>query len=408
MFSFIKKMIVLFIATFASTFAWTGETDGYTQVAPQFIPVKSFSPRFLVEHSPIKLAQLNFDQPKIPMENMVGRLTKQSVEDFFADFAEEKGLLKANISGRDAMRTCIAVNIPTVQTYAAQFIADITIAPPCVVDGKNNHWFLKAVSNNHIGEIKNLLFLNNNRGIFSRLPIDIDIVIPEYFFAYYKEPPERHYIFPENEGVPAYKLKTDRNYFYLVKAADGVSLDSLFEQKRYTTLAAALREFAKALAAIHQHFMAKDSVPETFNPQKIVELYQTITHGDAHWGNIFFDESTGKISFIDNETFLRSFEKGSIIAHEMEKLLFYSTRRFGQCDAIIYNKEQCVTAINANIFFLREYIANYPPEQQQALRDYLLNVVPKLNELGPINRTSHQEAITLWNQNILLLTAPSK
>ncbi|MCA9509010.1 MAG: hypothetical protein KC505_11365, partial [Myxococcales bacterium] len=70
-----------------------------------------------------------------------------------------------------------------------------------------------------------------------------------------------------------------------------------------------------------------------------------------------------------------------------------------------FNAELCKISIDANIYFINQYIANYPLEYQEALIHYLQMVLGFLVEQGNINKHSHPDANYYWKQQISSLNA---
>ncbi|MCA9507844.1 MAG: hypothetical protein KC505_05425, partial [Myxococcales bacterium] len=275
--AFIIKLMIFFYLNINVLMAYNqASIAGYNQAysLSEFVgkeKLDNFKPAFLEQHG--RVSVLNFNEPKIIETNIYPRLSKETVEDFFVDFAFEHNFFNATVNANNSY-ACVDSEVHPISSYFAQFIAEIKIKPACAKNINNSRWFLKEVNGANSGEIKNLAFLNMNRKIFSYFPHDIAIVIPHYFFSYSEEKSSNLGVIT-NFGVPSYSLPRDKNYFYLIEAAKGEDLASIFAKKDFNLLALALKDFAKALAFIHQYFMDRNSLPHQFDPKHVLEYYRT-------------------------------------------------------------------------------------------------------------------------------------
>lgn len=98
-------------------------------------------------------------------------------------------------------------------------------------------------------------------------------------------------------------------YFYLKRFAQGLKRDSSRELKMFYNVGYALSKF-------HQRF-----------EEKVLGAYlgRTYIHGDCHAQNIFYDEDTGKVTLIDNESLALGLDKKSSGVNDIVDLYLLHT-----------------------------------------------------------------------------------
>ncbi len=372
--------------------------DGYdsptifNNIAPQ--QSQGFNPNFLRLRSPLpKVFDLSEPQASdIKVAPLTEALSATSV--FKILVADRERFFNPTITAQD-LSNCVEINLPPLQSKFATFLSEIKIKEMCAKDSESTHWFLKEVSRNNLAEIENLLFLNKNRKIFLSFPNDIKFFLPDYFYSYIKQGLSNSQDL-RNPRIIEYNLPENRDYFYFIKAAPGLSLATIFKQKNYSLLQTALKDFAKSMAFFHQHFMDFASIPKTFDRYYAANYFRTIIHNDAHWGNVFYEAASGSLSFIDNESIIKSTTGGEGIIIEMNKLLFYSASSFGNCNLSTFNNQECKISIDAGIYFLKNYVSNYPLKYQPVLKEYLYTLLVALNRTGVVNKFITADAVTYW------------
>lgn len=131
--------------------------------------------------------------------------------------------------------------------------------------------------------------------------------------------------------------------------------------------------FGRALGLLHTHFMRYN------NPQD-ASTWRTVVHGDCHRGNVLYDDGTGRIYFIDNESMaLVLNDQNKIDAQKMINPILVdlwgqnNMRHF--CLPIsFYGDEHKAMIEKCSLFsisFLKAYLDAYPLERRQAMANYI-------------------------------------
>lgn len=100
-------------------------------------------------------------------------------------------------------------------------------------------------------------------------------------------------------------------YFYLKRFANGLKRESAREKKMFYDVGYALSKF-------HQRF--EDNLEGVF-------LRPTYIHGDCHAQNIFYDEESGRVTLIDNETFALGLDKKSVGVNDLVDIYLLHTAK---------------------------------------------------------------------------------
>jgi hypothetical protein len=115
------------------------------------------------------------------------------------------------------------------------------------------------------------------------------------------------------------------------------------------------QKVGKALALFHLEFM-------NYRHSKDPAAWTTMVHGDFHLGNVFFDEKTSRVYFIDNA--------GMEMDNPYKDLEFLaSLMMHGFSDAV--DSPASFKLLNFIRYFIKGYLSAYPLEKRTALCEYL-------------------------------------
>lgn len=125
-------------------------------------------------------------------------------------------------------------------------------------------------------------------------------------------------IFPE--AYLSYSYNGKKHTLSLMPKAEGITFSDFTENygKNPSSvylekLVDAYKKAGTALGNFHKHFMGPDKGETSLN---------TVRHADLHRNNIFYDESTGTVSFIDNETMMQRFNERDNAIYDVHKLIY--------------------------------------------------------------------------------------
>jgi hypothetical protein len=270
----------------------------------------------------------------------------------------------------------------------------------CLLEKKDRKLIIKEVSFKNFSEIENLLLLKKSN-VFKSLPNDIQIILPigiyrvdghgvvlneekpivitEGMIGGYIETEEEGES-PQAEDVQINLPLNDPIYFEVMEEAEGKEISKIF-MDNYPNInnienQATIKAYAKALAILHQTFMDPNSIPKSIEeienlPTYKGDHYKTLVHQDAHWGNLFYDLVNDVVRFIDNEGFTSTLQRKATIIIDLYRVAFYSSSAFGYCRDKRYDPGKCDYSIEIGAQVLKNYIENYPIEQQDKLRAYI-------------------------------------
>lgn len=187
------------------------------------------------------------------------------------------------------------------------------------------------------------------------------------------------YVNTVQNKTQAYESFLDPVYIEIMPLAKGKEMSSILLSDDTDAKDEAIKAYAYALALLHQKFMDDASIPSDLQENQIksyndLNYFKSMIHGDPHWGNVFYDSVTKKISFIDNESFAESIEPKTTIIRDLDRLTFYATSHYGNCfdgKTKPYNQEMCLESIPTALQIVKEYINNYPEKLQTQLKTYI-------------------------------------
>ena len=200
-----------------------------------------------------------------------------------------------------------------------------------------------------------------------------------------------------------YKGNDHKNYtIEIMHLAHGESVVSILDSHQDLKLIQRCAEsVGRALGLFHVEFM-------NYHNSSSLEQWTTMIHGDFHMNNVFFDENTSRVYFIDNgdmkESGLLPFvDLTSIPRRALVAFASYREQRICELNAIKYEKKKDYAqqidkqncANNAKrigdnsadfvVYFLKGYLSAYPLDKRKKVGDYLqqqlnLQFNPKLEE----------------------------
>ncbi len=154
----------------------------------------------------------------------------------------------------------------------------------------------------------------------------------------------------------------------LIHAAKGGPISSIISPNKQDLIAkqACMKATGIALASFQQIFM---DYKDPNDPQ----TWQTVSHGDFHPGNVFFDTNKSQVYFIDNETM----KTKSSVDRDITTFFFNNafTPEYRKYKTIDYARQ-------VNTFF-DGYINAFPPDKQVVLAKYLQkNITERLSKIS--------------------------
>lgn len=178
-----------------------------------------------------------------------------------------------------------------------------------------------------------------------------------------------------------YISPTDNEKIYLsiMPMAAGDDLYSLLNQgiKESNSLQQAQNRIfyvAKALGSIH-YGMASPTIKQALaSPDFDFSNFVTAVHGDFHIGNVFFDDVTNRVSFIDNASFAASLRNPQ---HIMEDIFnfFRTLKNVSGLTPEIYN--------HLIYAFIGGYISAFPESVENNLQEYLTTFFKRMVHYTP-------------------------
>ncbi|MDP1976002.1 MAG: hypothetical protein Q8K37_08560, partial [Alphaproteobacteria bacterium] len=229
---------------------------------------------------------------------------------------------------------------------------------------------------------------------------------------------------PTNFPKPLFSLPFSFNYydsndkdryFIILNAAQGKSFHDIITNESMDNIAKAYEKLGQAFGNMHVKFMdqstllSKDSLPSdivennpiTRNEKKLTDYYKTITHGDAHGGNIYFDFTKNQVETIDNDSYASKRTDSNPIDADLFSIFitfFDAMNETELCTTTISN-----VCTNANIamqsFFKNNFLA-YPETERAAIRIYI-ELFLKNMSTSSIARIQERENIPYFTPFIL-------
>jgi hypothetical protein len=173
------------------------------------------------------------------------------------------------------------------------------------------------------------------------------------------------------------------HYFILLEAAQGHPYKEIVKTETIQNVTKAYSELGRRFGNMHIHYM----IPETSfnlpgisfesNPiksgqKRITDYYKTLTHGDAHGSNVYFDFEREQVEMIDNETFALSIQDRKSIEDDLDSIFYGFFSAFEEdpvCTSGLQN--YCNNLIIASQSFFNAYISTYPANERPALIAYI-------------------------------------
>ncbi|WP_029448967.1 hypothetical protein [Candidatus Odyssella thessalonicensis] len=177
--------------------------------------------------------------------------------------------------------------------------------------------------------------------------------------------------------TPATLAADQKTYVSIMPLAEGSELldlvyEEIIEPDSLLRLEEIMQRVGLALGSVHFGMALNQIKISMSNPQFDFSRFTTATHGDFHLGNIFFNETTHKVSFIDNASFANSLRAPADFM--LDLYVFYLSLRNNTFDA------PSSSAFNALITrFIRGYISAFPAAARKGLKTYITNLLRTLN-----------------------------
>jgi hypothetical protein len=242
-------------------------------------------------------------------------------------------------------------------------------------------YFIKGIAK--LGEVSSLLVVDN---FFKNEPQNIiDVNLPDTIYGIPDANAEKDSFIPlfksmgliNKNAITQYRDENQK-FFSIAKGAKGVQLSSIYRSNDNALKQRAFSAYGTALAKFHQYYMDANTIPNPGEEKSPLSIFKTITHGDAHWGNVFYNPENNKITFIDNDTFSLSMiealsedEKDPAIA-DVNFASFMTASLAKEClKTDGYDEHVCDTIFNNSKYFLKSYLAEYPGPQQMSLKNAL-------------------------------------
>lgn len=194
---------------------------------------------------------------------------------------------------------------------------------------------LIKIQSGKIGRIGLTKYYNDSNPLFRRyLPIIVWL--------------EKIYFYKDAQGV--------ERFMELSHAAQGEQVATIINTGSLEKVLACGYYVGRALSSFQQVFI---QYVNKNNP----ETWLTVAHGDFHGGNIFFDEKTEKVYFIDNETM-----------EENRGVFVDPINLFGSFKLDAFYEED-LTGLRFRFSFLKGYLETYPAAQRCKMAPILLGNV---------------------------------
>ncbi|AIK96147.1 hypothetical protein [Candidatus Odyssella acanthamoebae] len=176
-----------------------------------------------------------------------------------------------------------------------------------------------------------------------------------------------------------YQVKDERKIFMILPSAEGESLSKLVQSNNLDAINQVFAALGSALGKVHLHYQFFPGVNGSKTP-KIKQDFINVSvpsHGDLHGDNVFYNDSTQRIAFIDVETMANSFDEkdqaNSPLCYDMLYMMLMSPKKFGE----FMPKNNWVPFLN----MFKSYVEVYPVEQRQGLYDYLIYCLQRVDKI---------------------------
>lgn len=277
------------------------------------------------------------------------------------------------------------VSIRELQIQGAAFTEKLflgkTGGPTCNEKPIEDTYFIKGIAKN--GEVSSLLVVDK---FFKDNPQNvIDVNLPDHIYGIPDVNAEKDTFITQFKNWGLIDKKAVANYqdinqkfFSIAKGAKGLQLSSIYRSSDENLKQQAFSAYGKALAQFHKHYMDDHTIPNPGEEKSPLSIFKTITHGDAHWGNVFYAPETNKITFIDNDTFSLSMI-GTLTDEEKDPAIsdvnfasFMTASLAKEClKTDGYDPNVCLNIFDNSKYFLKSYLAEYPKDQQISLKNAL-------------------------------------
>lgn len=177
--------------------------------------------------------------------------------------------------------------------------------------------------------------------------------------------------------TPAILAADQKTYVSIMPLAEGSELldlvyEEIIEPDSLVRLEEMMQKVGLALGSVHFGMARNEIKISMSNPQFDFSRFRTVTHGDFHLGNIFFNETNHKVSFIDNASFANSLRAPADFM--LDLYVFYLSLRNNTFDA------PSPSAFNALITsFIGGYISAFPATARKGLKTYITDLLKTLN-----------------------------
>jgi hypothetical protein len=315
----------------------------------------------------------------LKIESIADWLSKKNTEqeyngEEYFDFLDNSLYLDPNEKGDRLINpNCVQLKNPSDSERDLK-ITLISINQQCLNPIASNEWKLiyviKDLEDNDI-EVKNLKIVQSNHKV--QWLLNNPTNFPKPLFAL---PFSFNYI-DSNDN--------DR-YFIILNAAQGKSFYDIIKNESMDNINKSYEKLGQAFGNMHVEFMdqstllSKDLLPDdtfennpiTRNEKKLTDYYKTITHGDAHGENIYFDFAKNQVETIDNDSYATKTTDSNPVEGDLFSIFisfFDAMKETEICATTISNI--CTNASIAMQSFFKNYFLAYPETERAAIRIYI-------------------------------------
>ncbi|MBX3456732.1 MAG: phosphotransferase [Candidatus Paracaedibacteraceae bacterium] len=179
------------------------------------------------------------------------------------------------------------------------------------------------------------------------------------------------------------------HHMLLMDAAPGLPFAKIIQSKDLEKLNQASQLIGERLGALHKTFM---------QPSKNKILGPTVVHGDLHSNNIFVDQTSGIVTLIDVETFVKSFDTLSTPAVDLFMLYGFATSHIQTTQRIAHGLSQEEWHNNFFKPFLQGYVSNWPTSSR---KEILKELKSMFNSILTLNKIFKNRFIAISYPNFI-------
>jgi hypothetical protein len=288
-----------------------------------------------------------------------GNFTEQSLSQFLAQAYKDKKLTNPDFAKIDCITTKNLVGYAPASSNLTQLFL---ITSQCSIP-RGKEYILKDLKLGQVeaSRLARLASLPEIKNIENKPNFPV-VIFPVAYLSYaYNDKKHILSLMPKAAGITfsqftdAYEKKPTEEY-----------LKKLIE---------AYKQAGRDLANFHKYFMGPDKGEASLN---------TVRHADLHRNNVFYDEKTKTISFIDNETMMEKFNNRENAIYDVQKLIF---SMLGVIDKFTIDKivkqQMSIDLVKA---FLESYINVFDtPKARKNVLDQITSLFKTIDK-GEYNR----------------------